>query len=105
MFTILAILLVMMTTTSSEGIFPPQVPQVQRILKRARKRCDRTRVGSLNCRTLLADDKLSDLDRTLTENKIILCALQEVRRDGFMSTTTEHFKVYWYCEGAGHRGV
>ena len=35
----------------------------------------------------------------------MLCALQEVRRDGFMSTTTEHFKVYWYGEGSSHRGV
>ena len=52
---------------------PPHAP---RMLKRARKRTDRTRIATLNCRTLLADETLDDLDVTLMKNQIDLCALQ-----------------------------
>ena len=76
-----------------------------RLLTRARKRCDRTRIATLNCRTLLANESLEDLDITLTENKVTLCALQEVRRDGFTSMFTDNFKIYWFGEGSGQRGV
>ena len=40
-----------------------------------------------------------------TENTVTICALQEVCRDGFTSTFTENFKVYWFDEGSGQRGV
>lgn len=76
-----------------------------RMIKRERKRYDRTRFSTLNCRTLLADETLDDLDATLTESGVSLCALQETRRDGFMSTTTDNFKIFWYGECSGHRGV
>ena len=49
------------------------------MLTRARRRCDRTRLATLNCRTLLADETLADLDVTLSDNGIALCALQETR--------------------------
>ena len=75
------------------------------MLKRTRKRTDRTRIATLNCRTLLADEALDDLDVTLMKNQIDLCALQETRRDGFMSASTENFKIFWYSECSGHRGV
>ena len=74
-----------------------------RVLTRARKRINRTRIATLNCRTLLADETLQDLDIALTENKVTLCALQEVRRDGFTSTFTDNFKIYWFGEGSGQR--
>ena len=40
-----------------------------------------------------------------TGKGIMICALQETRRDGFMSTLTENYKIYWYGECSGHRGV
>ena len=103
-------LLVAATTVTTEGTilphhFPPQALQAPRMLKRSRKRCDRTHLATLNCRTLLADEKLGDLDITLAESGTMICALQETRRDGFMSTTTEHYKIFWYGECSGHRGV
>ena len=76
-----------------------------RMLTRARRRCDRTRLATLNCRTLLADETLADLDVTLSDNGIALCALQETRRDGFSSMCTTNYKIYWYGECSGHRGV
>ena len=76
-----------------------------RLLTRARKRRDRTRLATLNCRTLLADETLDDLDVTLSDNNIALCALQETRRDGFTSICTNNFKIYWYGESSGQRGV
>ncbi len=76
-----------------------------RVLKRARKRCDRTRLATLNCRTLLADESLDDLDISLTEQGVMICALQETRRNGFLSTNTENFKIFWYGECSGQRGV
>lgn len=76
-----------------------------RVLKRARKRCERTRLATLNCRTLLADELLDDLDVSLTEKDIAICALQEVRRDGFLSKRTTNYEIYWYGECSGSRGV
>ena len=76
-----------------------------RMLTRARKRCNRTRFATLNCRTLLADETLADLDATLTDHNIALCALQETRRDGFTSMCTTNYKIYWFGECSGHRGV
>ena len=99
--------LTILTSASAEETFPPQVlsPQAPRILKRMRKRSDRTRVATLNCRTLLADETLDDLDVTLTENGVVLCALQETRRDGFKSTSTKNYKIFWYGDCSGRRGV
>ena len=108
MVLLFSILLIAVTSVASEGTFqqlPPQAPQVPRLMKRARKRCDRTRVSTLNCRTLLADVKLEDLDATLIASNIAVCALQEVRRDGFQSTTTSHYNIYWYGECSGRSGV
>ena len=104
---LLSALMILAVSVPTEATFPPQQfpPQPSRMLKRARKRCDRTRLATLNCRTLLADETLDDLDITLTENGVVLCALQETRRDGFMSTSTEHFQIFWYGECSGHRGV
>ena len=76
-----------------------------RVLKRSRKRFDRTRLATLNCRTLLAEEKLDDLDVSLTEKRVTICALQETRRDGFLSTNTKNFKIFWYGECSGKRGV
>ena len=76
-----------------------------RMLTRARRRCDRTRLATLNCRTLLASETLGDLDVTLSDNGIALCALQETRRDGFKSMYTTNYKIYWYGECSGQRGV
>ena len=76
-----------------------------RLLKRSRKRCDRTRLATLNCRTLLADESLDDLDASLIENGISICALQETRSDGLLSTYTDNYKIFWYGECCGHRGV
>ena len=75
------------------------------MLTRARKRCDRTRVATLNCRTLLADETLDDLDITLSNNNVTLCALQETRRDGFSSMVTSNYKIYWFGECSGYSGV
>ena len=105
MMLLFSMLAIVSTSVLTEETLLPQAPQVPRMLKRARKRCDRTRLATLNCRTLLAPEKLDDLDLALTENGVMLCALQEIRRDGFMSTTTKHFKIYWYGECSGHRGV
>ena len=107
MWTLLITVLAIVAVASTEDTFPPQAfpPQAPRMLKRARKRTDRTRIATLNCRTLLADETLDDLDVTLTKNQIDLCALQETRRDGFMSTSTENFIIFWYGECSGHRGV
>ena len=57
-----------------------------RVLTRAKRRCDRTRFATLNCRTLNANLTLDDLDITLSEHGIVLCALQETRREGFSHT-------------------
>ena len=61
-----------------------------RVLHRAHHNRDRTRILTLNCRTLLADVRLGELDNALTEKGILLCALQETRRDGFKNETTEN---------------
>ena len=76
-----------------------------RVLTRARRRKDRTRIATLNCRTLLADETLTELDITLTENNVSVCALQEVRREGFMSQTSKNYKIFWFGEHPGRGGV
>ena len=76
-----------------------------RVLQRRHKNSKRTRIQSLNCQTLLADERLLELDTALTEKGIDICALQETRRDGFMSTNTEHYVVYTFGECSGQRGV
>jgi len=75
------------------------------VLKRSRKRYNRTRLATLNCGTLLADETLDDLDDSLNEKSISICALQETRRDGLLSTYTNNYKIFWYGECSGHRGV
>ena len=102
MWTLIISILLIVATTSAENTFPPKVP---RMLTRARKRSDRTRLATLNCRTLLADDTLDDVDVTLTNHQVDICGLQETRRDGFMSILTANFKIWWYGECSGHRGV
>ena len=101
MWTLLISVLAIVAVASTTGdTFPPQTfpPHAHCMLKRARKRTDRTRIATLNCRTLLADETLDDFDVTLMKNQIDLCALQETRRDGFMSASTENFKIFWYGE-------
>ena len=101
MLTMLALVLMVLVSSTIEADTPPQ----PRVLKRSRRRCGRTRVATLNCRTLLADERLTELDVTLTENNIMLCALQEVRRNGCLSTTTKNYTIYWFGECSGHGGV
>ena len=76
-----------------------------RVLQRPHKNRDRTRIQTLNCRILLADGRLIDLDAALTEKGIDLCALQETRRDGFISTTTENYAIFTFGECSDHRGI
>ena len=101
MLTLLALVLMVLVSSTTEAGTPPQ----PRMMKRTRKRCGRTRVGTLNCRTLLADETLTELDLTLTENNIMLCALQEVRRNGCLSARTMNYTIYWFGECSGHGGV
>ena len=76
-----------------------------RVMTRARRRKDRVRIGTLNCRTLLDDTTLSDLDITLSENNVSVCALQEVRREGLKSQSTANYKIFWYGVQPGYGGV
>ena len=61
-----------------------------RVLQRAGDGRNRTRIGTLNCRRLLADERMLELDAALTAKGMDICALQETRRDGFMSFKTEN---------------
>lgn len=99
MLTTLVLMLMALASSTTEATMPP------RMLTRARRRSDRTRIATLNCRTLLADETLTELDITLTENNVSICALQEVRRDGFMSMATKNYKIYWFGECSGRGGV
>ena len=76
-----------------------------RVLQRAHDGRDRTRISTLNCRTLLADERMCELDAALTAKGIDICALQETRREGFMSFKTVHYVVYCFGEGSGKNGV
>ena len=76
-----------------------------RVMTRARRRKDRVRIGTLNCRTLLDNTTLSDLDITLSENNVSVCALQEVRREGFKSQSTANYKIFWYGVQPGYGSV
>ena len=76
-----------------------------RVLQRAADGRKRTRLGTLNCRTLLDDVRMLELDSALTAKGMDICALQETRRDGFMSFKTEHYEVYYYGECSGKGGV
>ena len=69
MWTLLISVLAIVVVASTGDTFPPQAfpPQAPRMLKRARKRTDRTRIATLNCRTLLAEETLDDLDVTLSK--------------------------------------
>ena len=100
----LMLLIISLLVLAQLPIDVTSLPQ-PRVLKRARKRCDRTRLATLNCRTLLADETLDDLDVSLTEKGVTICALQETRRDGSLSTFTKNFKIFWYGECSGYRGV
>ena len=101
---LLVISLLVLVQLPTEQTLPQ--PQLQpRVLKRDRKKPDRTRLATLNCRTLLADELLDDLDDSLIKNNISICALQEVRRNGLLSTYTKNYKVYWFGECKVHRGV
>ena len=68
-----------------------------RILYRARDGRDRTRIGTLNCRTLLADERMCELDAALTAKGMDICVLQETRRDGFLSFKTENYTSFMLC--------
>ena len=76
-----------------------------RILQRAHDGRDRTRIGTLNCRTLLADERMPELDAALTVKGIDICGLQETRCDGFMSLKTENYEVFYFGECSGKGGV
>ena len=76
-----------------------------RVLQRPHKDRLRTCIQTLNCRTLLDDQRLDDLDDALTNKNIDICALQETRRDGFFNTTSKNYSIYTFGEYSGHRGV
>ena len=76
-----------------------------RVLQRPHKHRPRTRISSLNCRTLLDDARLIDLDAALTEKNIDMCALQETRRDGFTTTSSDNYTIFTFGECSGHSGV
>ena len=69
------------------------------------KKCLHTRTQIINCRTLLDDERLNELDSALTEKGIDICALQETRRDGFFCVPTDNYSVYTFGECSGSRGV
>ena len=48
---------------------------------------------------------MSELDTALTDKGMDICALQETRRDGFLSFKTENYQVYYYGEYSGKGGV
>ena len=100
MLTWILLALMSLTTAATEATSSPA-----RVLTRARRRSTRTRIGTLNCRTLLADDTLTELDTTLTENNLSVCALQEVRRSGLLSRSSENYKIFWFGEHTGRGGV
>ena len=79
--------------------------QQPRILQRARNGHDRTRIGTLNCRTLLSDARMFELDTALMAKGMDICALQETRRDGFLSFKTDNYIVYYFGECSGKNGV
>ena len=79
--------------------------QQPRILQRARDGHDRTRIGTLNCRTLLSDARMFELDTALMAKGMDICALQETRRDGFLSFKTDNYIVYYFGECSGKNGV
>ena len=76
-----------------------------RVLQRPSDGRKRTRIGTLNCRTLLSDDRMSELDLALTGKGLDICALQETRRVGCLSFLTENYKVFYYGECSGKGGV
>ena len=71
---------------------------LNRVLQRPHANRLRTRISTLNCRTLLDDQRLEDLDVALTEKGIDICALQETRREGFNATSTTNYALYTYEE-------
>ena len=76
-----------------------------RVLQRSKNNCLRTCIQTFNCRTLLDDERLDELDSALSKKGIDICALQETRRDGFFRISTDNFVVYTFGECSGHRGV
>ena len=76
-----------------------------RVLQRPNNKRLRTRILSFNCRTLLDDERLSELDSALTKKGIDMCALQETLRDGFFVVPTENYFVYTFGECSGSLGV
>ena len=78
---------------------------LSRVLQRPHKDRLRTRITTFNCRTLLDDQRLCDLDDALTEKHIDICALQGTRRDGFFKTTTKDYSKVTYGECSGKLGV
>ena len=76
-----------------------------RLLQRPHKDRLLTRIQTFNCRTLLDDQRLDDLDVALTEKKIDVCALQETRCDGFLATTTKNYSIFTFGECSGKNGV
>ena len=75
-----------------------------RVLQRAHGG-NRTRIGTFNCRTLLDDSRMLELDTALTDKGIDICALQETRRDGFYTYKTDNYVVHYYGECSGKYGV
>ena len=76
-----------------------------RVLQRPHEHRPRTRILTLNCRTLLDDARLIDLDAALTEKNIAMCALQETRRDGFFTTSSSNYAIFTFGECSGRSGV
>ena len=78
---------------------------LNRVLQRPHPNRLRTRIQTINCRTLLDDQRLDDLDVALTEKGIDICALQETRREGFISTSTTNYAIFTFGECSGKYGV
>ena len=74
-------------TTAPRKTVEGQAPCV---LQHPIKNNKRMRIQSLNCQTLLADERLLKLDTALTEKVIDICALQNTRRDGLNERTSEN---------------
>ena len=73
-----------------------------RVLKRPQKNHTRVQIQTLNCRTLLDDERLDELNAALTKNGIDICALQETWRDRFFKTCSNNYSIFTFGECSSH---
>ena len=97
---LLWILLVLVINRNDTAHLPDQL-ECPRVLKRQ----SRSRIATVNCRTLLDDSRLDELDSALSNKHIDICALQETRRNGFFTTSTTNYCIYTFGERSGYMGV